>query len=148
MALRSGAELPALTGATEWLNGEPDVAQLKAGPTLVHFWSTSCHICHDNMPKVREWKRTYEPKGLRFVAVHMPRQEEDTDVEQVRRRVAEYGIDEPCAVDNLHGVAQAFENEWVPAYFLFDGEGRMKARAAGEHGVRMLATAIERLFGV
>jgi len=146
MPLRPGAEVPDLTGATEWLNGEPDYASAKAGPTLVHFWSVSCHICHDNMPTVRQWKAKYEPLGLKFVAIHMPRQEEDTDVARVKQMVTEYGIDEPTGVDNELKVAGAFENEFVPAYFLFDAEGKMKSRAAGVHGVKMLETAIEKMF--
>jgi thiol-disulfide isomerase/thioredoxin len=146
MALRSGTEMPDITGVTEWLNGEPDFTKVKSGPTLIAFWAVSCHICHDNMPTVREWKAKYEPMGLNFVSIHMPRQEEDTDLSKVKEQVAAYGIDEPCGVDNLHQAAQAFENEWVPAYFLFDAEGKLKYRAAGEFGLKMLQTALEKMF--
>lgn len=143
MPLRSGSDLPSLSGAAEWLNG---VADLKPGPVLVHFWSVSCHLCHENMPTVREWKRQYESRGLQFVAVHMPRQESDTCVERVVEMVAELGIDEPCAVDNTVAVADAFENTFVPAYFLFDSEGKMRSRSAGANGPKLLTPALERLF--
>lgn len=138
--------MPEITGVTEWLNGEPDLAKVKSGPTLIAFWAVSCHICHDNMPATRQWKEKYEPLGLNFVSIHMPRQQEDTDVEKVKEQVASYGITEPCGIDNMHAAAQAFENEWVPAYFLFDSEGKMKSRAAGEYGLKMLQTALEKMF--
>ena len=138
--------MPALGGATEWLNAEPDPALVAKGPSLVHFWAISCHICHENMPTVRQWKARYEPLGLHFVAIHMPRQEEDLDVSKVAKIAAEMNIDEPLGIDNTHAVAEAFENEFVPAYFLFDSEGKLKGRAAGENGLKMLQVSLDKLF--
>jgi thiol-disulfide isomerase/thioredoxin len=146
MPLRSGSDMPSLTGATEWLNGEPDHAAVAHGPALVHFWAISCHICHDNMPTVRQWKARYEPQGLRFVAIHMPRQEADLDVSKVAAIAAEMNVDEPLGIDNTHAVAEAFENEFVPAYFLFDSDGKLKGRAAGENGLKMLQVSLYKLF--
>lgn len=143
MPLRLGSDIPALTGATEWINGEPTE---HAGPKLVHFWSVSCHICKENMPLLRDLKAKYEGQGLQFTAIHMPRQEEDTDVPRIHELVTSLGLDEPVGVDNKRAVADAFENEWVPAYFLYDAEGKLKFRAAGHHGVKMMTTAIERMF--
>jgi thiol-disulfide isomerase/thioredoxin len=125
------------------LNGEPSEAN---GPVLVHFWSVSCHLCHENMPEVREWKRRFEPLGLRFVAVHMPRQESDTQMERIQEMLSEMGVDEPCAVDNTLAVSDEFQNTFVPAYFLFDAEGRLKSRSAGANGIRLLGPALERMF--
>ncbi|MEP0765867.1 MAG: TlpA family protein disulfide reductase [Fimbriimonadia bacterium] len=146
MPLRAGAPMPSFDGATEWLNGSPDPESLASGPAFVAFWSVSCHICHENMPAVREWKKLYEPRGLRFISVHMPRQPEDTNVERVREMVAEFGIDEPCAIDNNHAIADAFENEWVPSYYLFDSDGKMKARSAGVYAVKMMTLPLQKLF--
>ena len=61
MPLRLGSAMPELTGATEWLNGGVDAASLQGHPVLVHFWAVSCHICHDNMPAVQQWRKEYEP---------------------------------------------------------------------------------------
>ena len=53
-----------------------------------------------------------------------------------------------CAVDNLHKLKDAFQNEhgWVPVYYLFDSEGKLKSRAAGEFGVGVLTGALEKMF--
>ena len=146
MPLRSGSDMPTLAGVTEWLNGEPDLADVARGPALVHFWAISCHICHENMPTVRQWKARYEPQGLRFVAVHMPRQESDLDVAKVAGIAEEMSVDEPLGIDNTHAVAEAFQNEFVPAYFLFDSDGKLKGRAAGENGLVMLQVSLDKLF--
>jgi len=85
---------------------------------------------------------------LRVIGIHMPRYESDTDVEQVRDLISKYGLTEPVAVDNQHKLKEAFQNDqgFVPAYYLFDGEGKLRSFAAGERGVDMLKSALERVL--
>jgi len=148
MPMRIGTEMPKLDGATEWFGATQAHAESesKGRPTLVHFWSVSCHICKDNMARVGEWRDKHEADGLRVIAVHMPRYEADTDVEAVREAIVKYNITEPCAVDNQHKLRDLFHNEhgYVPAYYLFDAEGKLKSFAAGERGLSMLSSALER----
>ena len=150
MAMKIGTQLPRLEGATEWFGGTQAHAESEATghPTLVHFWSASCGICKDNLPRVGEWRDEKRKYGLRVVAIHMPRYESDTDVEQVRDLIGKYGITEPVAVDNEHKLKDAFHNHqgFVPAYYLFDAEGKLKSFAAGERGLDMLKSAMERLL--
>ncbi|HSE98218.1 MAG TPA: redoxin domain-containing protein [Blastocatellia bacterium] len=150
MPMRIGTEMPQLDGATGWITGSKDeaLAEVKGGPTLIHFWSVSCGICKDNMPRVSEWRDKYKDDGLRVVAVHMPRYPADLDVEAVREAVAKYNIIEPCAVDNDHKLRDAFHNEqgYVPAYYLFDSQGKLRSFAAGERGLDMVHSAMNRLL--
>jgi hypothetical protein len=108
----------------------------------------SCGICKDNLPRVGEWRDELKDRGLRVIAVHMPRYESDTDVEAVREAIANYNITEPCAVDNEHKLREVFQNDqgYIPAYYLFDSEGKLKSFAAGERGLNMLKSAVDRLF--
>jgi thiol-disulfide isomerase/thioredoxin len=138
--------MPDLAGATEWLNGQVDRSQLVGSPTLVHFWSVSCYICKDNLPTLKQWKETYGPQGLKFVAVHMPRGEDELDAARVKAATEEFAIDEPCAIDNEHELGERFETNGLwPYYLLFDAEGRMKTRAAGNAGLTTIETAIKRM---
>jgi thiol-disulfide isomerase/thioredoxin len=150
MGMRIGTPKPSFDGATEWMNGSAAEAeeQTDGQPTLVHFWSVSCHICKENMPRVAEWRDKFKEKGLRVVAVHMPRYEADTDMESVRKAIADYQINELCAVDNEHKLKDAFLNEqgYVPAYYLFDSQGKLKSFAAGERGLDMLNAALHRVL--
>jgi thiol-disulfide isomerase/thioredoxin len=135
--------MPSLEGITEWLNDEPDMDALQGEPVLVYFWAMSCHICHENMPKLKVWREKYLPKGLKMIAIHCPRMKSDTDVENIKSAVEEYGIIEPCGIDNKHKVKKAFDNELWPAYFIFDGEGNLLRRAAGAAGLGMLEPILE-----
>ena len=151
MPMRIGTPMPLLDGATEWFNGTQAHAEAEAQghPTLVHFWSVSCGICKDNLQQVAQWRDEKKDSGLRVIAVHMPRYEADTDVEKVRDLISEYNISEPVGVDNEHKLREAFQNDqgYVPAYYLFDADGKLKSFAAGERGLDMLKSAIERMLG-
>ncbi len=150
--MRIGDAMPALDGATTWFNGslENILEATKGQPTLVHFWAVSCGICKEKMPQLNEMKKKYGELGLQTVAVHMPRYEADTDLDTVNQAIGDNNITEACAVDSLHKVKDAFQNEqgWVPVYYLFDGEGKLKTRAAGEFGVSVLQTALDKMFPV
>ena len=66
----------------------------------------------------------------------------------VRDQISQHKLTEPVAVDNEHKLRDAFQNDqgYVPAYYLFDAEGKLKSFAAGERGLDMLKSAIERLL--
>lgn len=139
--------MPELDGATEWINSEIKREDLIGSPTLIHFWAKSCHVCHDNMPTIVQWREEFASQGLKVVAIHMPREEDDTNVEAVRADAAALGITEPCAIDNQHTVGERFENTLWPAYYVFDSEGAMRGRAAGYAGLKNIEVPLLRLMG-
>lgn len=152
MPMRIGDAMPSLEGATTWFNGSLDdtLEHIKGKPTLVHFWAVSCGICKDKMPQLNEIKAKYGELGLQTVAIHMPRYEADTDLDTVNEAMQANHITEPTAVDSLHKLKDAFLNEqgWVPVYYLFDAEGKLKTRAAGEYGITVLQTALDKMFAL
>jgi thiol-disulfide isomerase/thioredoxin len=142
--------MPSLEGATEWISSSADEASKDAEgqPVLIHFWSVSCGMCKDNLPTVAEWRDKYWVAGLRLVAIHMPRYPEDTNVDSVREAIARHDIEDALAIDNEHKLRDAFQNEngYVPAYYLFDEQHKLKSFAAGEYGVKVIGPALERLL--
>ena len=152
MPMRIGTPMPSLEGATEWLSSSADEAlkDAEGRPLLIHFWSVSCGMCKDNLPRVAEWREKYRDAGLRTIAIHMPRYPEDTNIDAVRETADKYEITEPRAVDNEHKLRDAFQNEhgYVPAYYLFDEQHKLKSFAAGEYGTKVMEPALERLLGV
>ena len=143
--------MPSLAGATEWLAGEaePTAKTLRGRPALIHFWSVGCEICKANIPRIGELRDAHASDGLRVVAVHLPRFQEETDTNMVRQAMERLDIMEPCAVDNAHRLRDAFANEqgYVPAYYLFDADAKLRAFAAGERGLNMIAPALDRMLG-
>ncbi|WP_088104931.1 TlpA disulfide reductase family protein [Halalkalibacter urbisdiaboli] len=148
MALKLRSQMPELEGATSWLNGEVTKSELVGSkPTLIHFWSISCGLCKEAMPNVNEFRDQYKDQ-LNVVAVHMPRSEKDLDLEEIKKVAEEHGILQPIFVDSQHKLTDAFENEYVPAYYVFDEEGQLRHFQAGGGGMKMLTKRVNRVLGI
>lgn len=146
MPMRMGTPIPALEGAVEWVNGQVRAEDLRGTPTIVHFWSISCGSCHEIMEHVKTWKQRYGEQGVRFVGIHMPRSERDTDAQAVKDDIAEMQIDWPQAIDSRHAIVNAFDNKYVPAFYLFNEEGVLRHFQAGDRGQKMLEAAVDRVL--
>lgn len=144
MAMRLRAEMPELKGVTEWVNGEVTKDELKGKIVLVHFWSISCGLCKESLPdlnKIRE-----EIPELTLVGIHMPRSEKDTNIDEVKANITKYELKHPQAIDNEHNIVDAFENEYVPAFYLFDSQGVLRHRSAGAKALALLKKPLERVL--
>lgn len=139
--------MPALNGGTESYNAPVDQGALQGKPTLVHFWAVSCHICHEVMPELIAQRDKWAAQGLQVVGIHMPKEEGDLDQAKVQKDLAQYGINHPVLVDNQHAITEAFQNQFVPAFFLFDKDGNLFFRAAGDKGLANLGPKLEALLG-
>lgn len=138
--------MPELTGAVAWINGEVSRDQLiGTKPTLIHFWSVSCHLCKEAMPDVNRFRDQYKDK-LNVVAVHMPRSEKDLDLQEIKQVAADHGIRQPIFVDSELKLNDAFENEYVPAYYVFDKYGNLRHFQAGGSGMKMLEKRVNRVL--
>jgi hypothetical protein len=86
---------------------------------------------------VNEFHNQYSDK-LNVVAVHMPHSEDDLNMEDIKRIAAEYDITQPIFVDSEHKLTDAFENQYVPAYYVFDKDRNPRHFQAGGSGTKML----------
>lgn len=144
MKLRS--QMPELEGATTWLNGSVSKSDLVGEkPTLIHFWSVSCHLCKEAMPEVNKFRDQYKDE-LNVVAVHMPRSEEDTNIDTIIAVAKEFDITQPIFVDSELKLTDAFENQYVPAYYVFDKDGQLRHMQAGASGMKMLEKRVNRVL--
>ncbi|MGH9880413.1 MAG: redoxin domain-containing protein, partial [Pyrinomonadaceae bacterium] len=139
-------QLPPFEGATEWLNrAMPNSRQTRGRPTLVHFWSINCEVSKANLQHIAELRDQRKREGLRVIAVHVPRSEEETATRAVRDAIARLNLTEPCALDNERKLRDAFLNEQdvVPAYYLFDTQARLQSFSTGEDGSVILEDQLD-----
>jgi cytochrome c biogenesis protein CcdA/thiol-disulfide isomerase/thioredoxin len=125
--------LPVLSGAVEWLNSPPLTAEsLKGKVVLVDFWTYSCINCLRSIPYVRAWAEKYKDQGLVVIGVHAPEFPFEKSVDNVKQAVARLKIDYPVAIDNDYAIWRAFNNEYWPADYFIDAEGRIRHHYFGE----------------
>ncbi|NBA95968.1 cytochrome c biogenesis protein DipZ [Pseudomonas sp. R5(2019)] len=125
--------LPALDGAVQWLNSPPLTAEaLKGKVVLVDFWTYSCINCLRSLPYVKAWADKYRDQGLVVIGVHAPEFAFERDIDNVTRAMRKLGIDYPVAIDNDYRIWRAFNNQYWPAHYFADAQGRIRYHHFGE----------------
>jgi len=126
-------QLPPLTGAVQWLNSPAlDAQALKGKVVLVDFWTYSCINCLRTLPYVKAWAEKYRDQGLVVIGVHAPEFAFERDVGNVTKAMKELGINYPVAIDNDYRIWRAFNNEYWPAHYFADAQGRIRYHHFGE----------------
>ncbi|WP_322063913.1 cytochrome c biogenesis protein DipZ [Burkholderia cenocepacia] len=146
-ALPVEGTLPSLDGAVQWLNSPPlTAAGLRGKVVLVDFWTYSCINCLRTLPYTTAWARKYAPYGLVVVGVHAPEFAFERDIGNVKKAVHDLGIDYPVAIDNGYAIWRAFNNEYWPAHYFIDAQGRIRHHHFGEGEYAQSERAIQSLL--
>ena len=124
---------PSLSGAVQWLNSPPLTPEsLKGKVVLVDFWTYSCINCLRTLPYVRAWAAKYKDQGLVVIGVHSPEFAFEKNIANVKKAVADLKIDYPVAIDNDYAIWQGFNNQYWPADYFIDAQGRIRDHQFGE----------------
>jgi len=144
----SATATPGFDGATRWLNSPPLTAQgLHGKVVLVEFWTRECINCLHVLPHTKALYERYSADGLVVVGVHTPEYEEERDITSLQQAVRTLGITYPVAVDNDNRIWSAFHNQYWPAIYLIDREGRVVYRHVGEGDYDQTEARIRQLLG-
>lgn len=149
MALHLDTLIRPLRPATRWENSGPiDVDSLRGRPVLVHFWSVSCRSCKAQMDQVNAWHNEFGDR-LAFIGVHTPLSVEDMNDDRVLDAIHALELRHPVALDGDDGaLADIYQVQLTPAYYLFDANGRLRLYFAGEEALEPVRRAIERVLGI
>lgn len=138
---------PPLTGDS-WVNSEPlTLEALRGKVVLVEFWTFACWNCKNVEPYVKDWHARYADDGLVVIAVHTPEFDREKSYVNVRRYVAENGIEHPVLIDNAFTTWRRYGNRYWPAFYLIDKQGRLRLKRVGEGGYATTESWIQRLLG-
>lgn len=140
-------DLAPLGTANEWLNSSPLTAENVRGKVVVvQFWTYSCINWLRTLPYVRGWAEKYKDQGLVVVGVHSPEFEFEKDVDNIRRYSKEMGIGYPVAIDSDFSIWRAFNNQYWPALYFVDAEGRIRHHQFGEGDYEQSERMIQKLL--
>ena len=79
--------------------------------------------------------------------MHQPRSEDETNVEAVEKDAREaMKLTQPVAIDNEHTIVGRFENQFVPAFYVFNRRHELRHFQAGGKGTERIEAAIERVL--
>jgi thiol-disulfide isomerase/thioredoxin len=141
------SELASLDRADEWLNSPPLTAQaLRGKVVLVDFWTYTCINWRRTLPYLRAWHEKYRAQGLVVIGVHSPEFSFEKNPNNVRWSVKDMRIDYPVAVDSEHAIWRGFRNQYWPALYFIDAQGRIRHRLFGEGSYEQSEMIIQALL--
>ena len=146
---RLGTEgrFPPMTGAKEWINSSPLTPEaLRGKVVLVNFWTYSCINSLRPMPYLRAWAEKYKDAGLVVIGIHSPEFEFEKRPSNVHRATHDLHIEFPVALDSDHAIWGAFDNQYWPAFYFIDAQGRIRYHRFGENAYEKSEQVIQQLL--
>jgi thiol-disulfide isomerase/thioredoxin len=143
----ASATLPPFSGAVQWFNS-PRLTpnELRGKVVLVNFWTYSCINCLRVLPYYSAWAKKYRDEGLVVIGVHTPEFAFERSADNVKNAVERLGIDYPVALDSNYGIWRAYQNQYWPALYVADAQGRIRYQHFGEGNYRDTERAIQQLL--
>jgi len=145
--LKNSTPAPEFTGIDKWLNSDPlTIKQLRGKVVLVDFWTYTCDNCINTLSNVKDWNRKYKDQGLVVVGVHTPEYPFERDTTNVEKAIKRFGITYPVAQDNEYATWGAYNNQYWPAFYLIDKQGRVVYTHFGEGNYAQTEAQIQALL--
>jgi thiol-disulfide isomerase/thioredoxin len=139
--------MPPLDSATEWINSPRlTAASLRGKVVLVDFWTYTCINWLRSLPYVRAWATKYRDKGLVVIGVHTPEFAVEHKIDNVRWAVKDRRIEYPVVIDNDYAIWRAFQNQYWPALYIVDAQGRIRHHQFGEGGYEECERIVQQLL--
>jgi thiol-disulfide isomerase/thioredoxin len=146
-ALGDEGSLPDLGGAIGWLNSAPlDRKSLRGKVVLVDFWTYTCINSLRPLPYVKSWAAKYKDAGLVVIGVHTPEFSFEKERANVENAVHDLKVTYPVPIDSNYRIWQAFHNEYWPAQYLVDANGRIRYHHFGEEEYGEIEHVIQALL--
>lgn len=127
---------PEFVGNQRWFNTPGDqpltLGSLRGRVVLVDFWTYSCINCLRTLPYLTAWDKKYRKDGLTIVGVHSPEFPFEKDAGNVEEAIERNGIRYPVAQDNDLATWSAYGNQYWPAEYFIDAQGRVRYAHFGE----------------
>jgi cytochrome c biogenesis protein CcdA/thiol-disulfide isomerase/thioredoxin len=126
-------QLPPLSGLGPWFNTSPLTReQLRGKVVVIDFWTYSCINCLRSIPYVKAWDERYRKDGLVVIGVHAPEFAFEREPANVAKAIQDLGIRYPVALDNNYALWRALKNNYWPAHYFIDAQGRVRYHHFGE----------------
>jgi thiol-disulfide isomerase/thioredoxin len=126
---------PELVGGP-WLNtegGAPlQLGSRKGRVTIVEFWTFACGNCKRNLPAYARWSAEFKSDGVEVIGIHTPETEPELVAKNVEREVRRQKIEYPVLLDGDHANWERWHQQYWPAIYVIDKQGRIRYRWEGE----------------
>ena len=133
-------------GASGWLDSPAlSGADLRGKVIVVSFWTFSCVNWLRTEPYIQAWADKYRDQGLVVIGVHTPNSASRSDWRTCGGRPATTASPH-VALDSDYAVWRASGNNYWPAHYFIDAEGRVREHHYGEGDYERSEAIIQELL--
>ncbi len=140
-ALRIGDPAPRIDLADLAGVSVPLPATTRSQVTVIHFWTTGCGACREEMQTFDGLYRTYRRKGVAIFAVNIGDQRE-----VIRETLAGVSVSFPILTDPTRKSVKPYNVTGVPRTFILDRNGTIRYKIIGSTSREILAKYIQSLL--
>jgi hypothetical protein len=98
------------------------------------------------LPYVKSWATKYREAGLVVIGVHTPEFSFEHEASNVEVATHDLKVAFPVAIDSDYKIWHAFDNQYWPAQYLIDGQGRIRYHHFGEGDYGQIERVIQQLL--
>jgi peroxiredoxin/outer membrane lipoprotein-sorting protein len=123
------------------LDGKPvKLSSLRGKVVLLDFWATWCGPCRIEMPNIQKLHREFKSRGLVVLGINY-----GEDAERVRPFLEKNGYDFRILLDRVKSVGERYQVGGIPALFIIDKTGTIRAHFVGVRDEDTLREALARV---
>jgi len=108
------------------------LSELSGKVTVIHFYAFGCVNCIRTLPYYNRWRDHFPSRVFQIVGIHRPETEQERDIDKVKEKATEAGIEYPVAIDNESLMWNAWANCIWPSIYLIDKNGYVRYWWYGE----------------
>jgi cytochrome c biogenesis protein CcdA/thiol-disulfide isomerase/thioredoxin len=141
---------PDFANTQDWFNTPGNrpltLAGLRGHVVLVDFWTYTCINCLRTLPFLKGLYAQYHRYGLEIVGVETPEFTFEQEASNVSQAIGSDGITYPVVQDNKYGTWNAWQNQYWPAEYLIDANGKVRHYQFGEGDYKQSEAAVRALL--
>jgi len=117
----------------KWINSSPvRLSELRGKVIVVHFYAFGCGNCIRTLPFYNDWLKQFPKSSFDIIGIHRPETKQERDIEKVKDKALEAGIEYPVGIDNKSLTWDSWTNNIWPGIYLIDKNGFIRYWWYGE----------------
>jgi len=124
--LKVGSQLPGATFTDLQGNKRRLPDEVAGKVAVIHFWTTGCSSCREEMPALEKLSRSYQQRGVAVVAVNVGQ-----SLTLAKQGISGLGTTFPVFADVDRKGAGLYGVTGVPATFVLDRSGSLRFKILG-----------------
>ncbi len=138
---------PEIADTGQWFNSPAlSMSMLRGKVVLIHFWTLGCINCIHTLPKIQGYADKYEDKAFTVIGVHSPEFAYEKSIQNIQSSIRKNKLTYPIVTDNDFTTWNAYGNQYWPAIYLVDTQGRIRYTHFGEGAYKETDDAIAALL--